>query len=106
MNDTTYIEASRVLAERVLQQSSEPEQRIQTIVLRVLGRGPADDELAALERQLQTTLGYYRDHPDDAEALIRQGQAPVETSVPAAELAAYTVLANTVLNLDEAVTHE
>ena len=106
MNDTTYIEAARVLAEHAMREALEFEDRVQIIVTRVLGR-PADlVESVALLRQLQTTLDYYVDHPKEAAALIGQGQAPVDETLAAPELAAYTALANTVLNLDEAITHE
>ena len=106
MNDTTFIEAARVLAQEVLSQSKSTGERVAEVVRRVLARPPRGDELAVLLTQLYDTRSYYDKHPGESLTLLGHGQAPPLDGVDPAELAAYTTVANTVLNLDEAVTRE
>jgi hypothetical protein len=58
-----------------------------------------------LLRQLfQQQLAAYRDDPDAALKLLRVGEAPRDESLDVPELAAWTMVASTILNLDETVT--
>ncbi len=103
LNDTTMFEASRHLALRAIQDMPENE-RVEGLVNRVLSRAPSEEETALLERELARNREYYHKHPSEATQYVNQTW--LETTVPATELASYTLLASMVLNLDEAMTHE
>lgn len=95
LNDETYLEAARALAE-----AKEPA----AIFARVVGRAPQAAELAVLQREYDRARRYYAAHPGDAEKLLTVGQSP--NRAVSAELAAAMVVASMTLNLDEAITHE
>ena len=104
MNDVQHVEAARHLASRVLQQAApDTGDRIDLLFRLVLGRYPDGVERQELQSAVEDFL--QRDQPDQAaaEQLIRFGQSPPADHLPAEQLAAYTLLANLVLNLDEAV---
>ena len=103
MNDVQHVEAARVLAERVMKEDSASVSRLGLMFRLVLARYPDPFE----ERELQEVLSHWLDqfHLDSsaAEALVKTGQSEPSQLFQPAELAAYTLLANLVLNLDEAV---
>jgi hypothetical protein len=102
LNDENYLEASRALAALVL---GKP-QPIQEMSLRVLSRQLREPELTVLTRELERALDHYRNHPDDAVTFLARGQFEPDLSLPASELAAHTIVASLLFNLDEAMTHE
>ncbi len=79
---------------------------IQEMFLRVLSREPSDSELTVLSREHKRALDHYRQHPSDAETFLARGQFSPDPSLPAPELAAYSIVASMLFNLDEAITHE
>ena len=93
LNDETMMEASRAIAKRML--DAKAEDRLQLLYQAVLTRNPTAKEQSVLQRELDRALAHYRTHPDDARKL---------QTTP--ELAAHTLVASLVLNLDEAITHE
>ncbi len=105
MNDVTFVEAARKLAERVIHETT-PDKRLDLAFRLLLARGPSVLE----QRKLSSSLNYYKDHfssePEAAAKLVRQGESVSDTRIPVAELAAYTAVASLILNLDEAVTKE
>jgi hypothetical protein len=105
MNDVTFVEAARAMAQRVIREAA-PEGRLELAYKLVLGRSPNTAE----EQKLRNALGFYRQHfasnQDAAEKLIRQGESIADTAIPKAELASWTTICSLVLNLDEAVTKE
>jgi hypothetical protein len=64
------------------------------------------EELSVLEHQRNESLHYYRDHSEEALALLSVGQQAPPPRDLAAELAARMIVASMILNLDEAITHE
>ena len=104
MNDPTYVEASRKLAERLLTEAKSIDERITLAFRLATARRPSADEVAVLRHVFETRLAKYRHDPDAAKKLLRVGEAPVNDKLDAAELAAWSAVANVVLNLDEAVT--
>jgi mono/diheme cytochrome c family protein len=106
LNDAGYLEASRAIAASALRAFPEKPARIAEIVRRVLLRAPSDAERAVLQRELDRALAYYGSHPHDTAKLLAVGQSPPDAALPAADLAAYMLVATLVLNLDEAITHE
>jgi hypothetical protein len=107
MNDVTFVEAARVLAERVIIEAApEPGERITRAFRLVLARPPTAAELETLLRNWSRQLAHFQQHPDEAEALVKTGEAARKTSDETTELAAYTAVVSLILNLDEAITKE
>jgi hypothetical protein len=102
MNDVQFVEAARALAARTLQDSGETDGRLASMFRRVLTRSPRPDELAVLRTLLENQLTTYRAAPADAGKAIRFGESVPPDGVDASELAAWAMVANAILNLDEA----
>ena len=104
MNDVQFVEAARVLAQHALGQERSTAERLDYIALRVLSRRLTSDEVEVLTGLVNDELAGYTDDPVAAEALLRIGETPASTNLSPTELAAWTLVANTFLNLDEALT--
>lgn len=105
LNDPTFVEASRVLAERLIDSGgSTAEERIASAYRRALSRAPTTDELSLLNGLFQEQLARYRADPDAADALCHTGVSPVPENVNLAELAAWTAITRVILNLHETIT--
>ena len=85
---------------------ASPADRIAWGFLRVTGRRPETAELQVLTGGLEKRLTKYRADEDAAKKLISQGESKPNPALAPAELAAYTLTANVLLNLDEVVTKE
>ncbi len=104
LNDPVYVEAAQALARRMaLDAAGSIEGRIDHGFRRVLTRPPSDREKQRLARLYVTELERYRADSTAAIALATDPLGPLEGSDPV-RLAAWTVVANVILNLDEAVT--
>jgi hypothetical protein len=107
MNDVTFVEAARCLAQRVLREAGkQPEARVRLAFRLVLTREPKDLELAVLLDDLNNQRARFRANPEAAKALIEAGESPRDPALDPVDLAAYTALAGLILNLDEAVTKQ
>ncbi len=107
LNEVTYVEAARKLAERMLRDGgTTPEQRITWAFRSVTARKPSVDEVSVLSKGLAKRLARYRQEPEAAKQLTTQGASAPAANLDVAELAAYTVTANVLLNLDEVITRE
>ena len=106
LNDTTFVEAARVLAESIMKESNEPQQRIVTVFQKVLCRQPTDFELKILSNRLKQLVKEYQANPEQGKALLEIGQAKRDEKIDAAEHAAYTMICTIILNLDEALTRQ
>jgi hypothetical protein len=105
LNDPTYVEAARALAERAaIEAGAAPEARITHAFRLGTGRRPAAREVSVLRNLFEAQLASYRRNRTAAEALIAVGESPRRTRMDAAELAAWTMVASTILNLDETIT--
>jgi hypothetical protein len=107
MNDPTYIEAARKLAERILTEPGPAASREDRIIFAfriATARPPSLDELRLLRRLFDQQLTAFRNNPQAATKLLAVGESPRDDSHDAAELAAWTIVANVLLNLDETVT--
>ena len=103
LNDETYVEASVQLGLQAHEQS--PATRIDFMVRKILGRSVTDAERKILEQQLNSHVGDFRENLDAATELLSVGQTSRNADDPAT-MAALSLLASTLLNLDEAITHE
>ncbi|MCI0723564.1 MAG: DUF1553 domain-containing protein [Acidobacteria bacterium] len=107
MNDPTYVEAARALAQRTLTEAGrDPANRVQFAFRRATGRKPAAAEVRLLTELAQKQLGAYRRDKMAAADLLRVGDSPFDEKANASELAAWTVVASSILNLDETITKE
>jgi mono/diheme cytochrome c family protein len=107
LNDVTYVEAARVLAERLLTQGgATPEERIITLFRMATARSPRDAERLILIRSLERFRKQYQADKEGALKLVSVGEAPRDEKLDVVELAAYTGLASVVLNLDEVISKE
>ncbi|MCA9132249.1 MAG: DUF1553 domain-containing protein, partial [Planctomycetales bacterium] len=104
MNDVQHVEAARALATGVLRHSNTDSELIDTMFRSVLARYPDAVERHELEAALSKFRERFANAPEAAEALIHTGQTPPTATLPAGELAAATLLANLIFNLDETVT--
>ena len=105
-NDVTFVEAARHLASRMIKQAKTPEQRIRRGWRLALSRHPTKDELAILLRAHKKYVSLYSRDKKAAERLIAHGESPRDKSLDLVQHAAYTVIAQTILNLDETITSE
>lgn len=104
LNDPAFVEASRALAQRLLEQKGEDADRIRTVYRRALARDPRDAELQSLLAFIQRMRASYREKPEDAGRLIGAGNLRAPAEVDKVELAAWTNLCRVVLNLQETIT--
>jgi hypothetical protein len=104
MNDPTYVEASRKLAERLLSATQSDKKRVELAFQLALARPPAQEELAVLLRIAQEQIAVYRGDQAAAAQLLGVGEAARNQGLDSAELAAWTIIANVILNLDETIT--
>ncbi|MBL8795304.1 MAG: PSD1 domain-containing protein [Planctomycetia bacterium] len=106
LNDTTYVEASRALAERLLTAEGTDEQRIDQAFRLVLARSPASAEQTILQAGLKRLRSQYTADPAAAKKLLAVGESKRNDKLDVTEHAAFTGLCNLILNLDEALTRE
>ncbi len=107
MNDVTYVEASRKLAERMMREGgASPEERIAHGFRLAMARIPLPKENSVLRGVYQRFLDKYVEAPDTAAELLAEGESEYDESLDRAELASYAGIASLILNLDEAITKE
>jgi hypothetical protein len=100
LNDPQFVEAARVLADRAIQAAAGDDARIDLIARRVLSRPFTPAELAVVKRSLSDLSAWYGDHATEAAQLVAVGDAKPTTADPV-QLAAWTMLTNQLMNLDE-----
>ncbi|MBS1724544.1 MAG: DUF1553 domain-containing protein [Armatimonadetes bacterium] len=106
LNDETFVEAARALAQNSLKSSANADAAIGRAFRALLGRKPTTKEAQTLASGYSRFLAKYSADPKSAEALIGEGAYPREPKLPVPQVAAMTVVCSTILNLDETVTKE
>jgi hypothetical protein len=107
LNEVTFVEAARALATRLIKEGgSTPQDRLTYGFRLVTGRRPSVAELEVLVAGFDEDAATYAEFPDAATQLLAVGERPAAADLDTAELAAWTVTANVLLNLDEFVTRE
>ncbi len=105
LNDPTYIEASRKLAERILTEGGQTsDERIAFAFRLATARKPGTREIAVLRQIFDRQHAAYRQDHEAATRLLSVGESPRNEKLDIAELAAWTTVASVILNLDETVT--
>ena len=106
MNDVTYVEAARLMAERALTETTAPRQRLAWMFRLVLARTPSEAEQDVLLKSLAAQLETFKTKSDDAKRLLAIGERRNNPKLKPEELAAYATVASLILNLDEAITKQ
>jgi hypothetical protein len=107
MNDVTYVEASRMLAQRIMTEGgTTPEERLTLAFRLATARRPKPAELRILRDGFYHHLQRLRANRKAALELLSVGESPRQEKLDVSELAAYTAVAGLILNLDEAITKE
>ena len=101
MNDVQFMEAAYALAERSMEAQADFDQRLDLLSTRVLARPLALAERQIAAKAFQDFRRYYLAHPADAGKLLNVGEKKADPALPPAEFAAFAMLANQLLNLDE-----
>ncbi len=105
LNDTQHFEAARSFGARMLTEGgTTPAERITFGYRATLSRDPDADELQVVQTVLDQYLDRYRQDPAAAKAVVSVGESTPPGSMNDVELAAYTLIGNLILNLDETVT--
>ena len=105
-NDEQFVEAARVLAQRTLADAAAAtdEHKLAAMFRRCTSQTPEAGELAALAQALADFRARYANDEMSAKQLVEVGEAPTDTRFDARELAAWTLLANALLNLDATIS--
>jgi hypothetical protein len=106
MNDVTFVEAARVMAERVMKTERTTGDRLAFAWRLATARSPSAVESKILHAALDHHLAHYRARSAAAAKLVSAGEAPRDRLLDIAEHAAYSAVCNMILNLDEVITKE
>jgi hypothetical protein len=102
LNDPQFVEAARHLAQTTLKESGERfEDRADFLAKRILLRALRPEEEQVVRTSFDELLDFYQSQPEDARKLIAVGESKADPSLDASMLAAWTMIANELLNLDE-----
>ncbi len=104
LNDPTYVEAARSLAEHLLQIEQTDDARLLVAFQQVLARNPSDVETKILAGLLTQARQKFAAQPDAAKNLLAVGQVAANPGYEPLQLAAWTAICTTLLNLDEAIS--
>jgi Protein of unknown function (DUF1553) len=104
MNDPQFVEASRILSEKMIKNSTPSvSERLQYGFQALTSRKAHPAELTALKDLFEKELSYFKQNLEKAEKLLNVGEYPRDKNLDAAEVAAYTIVASTIMNFDEFV---
>ena len=111
MNDPQFVEAARILAEKMIKSTPFPKEpgfrsiiesgRLAYGFQALTSRQPRANELAELQKLLDKELAYFKDNPEKATDLLSVGEYQRDQNLDASEVAAYTIVASTLMNFDE-----
>ncbi len=104
MNDVTFVEAARVLAQQVWRMNTTTEARIRRMFYVATGREANSHEAQVLLELNADLWDQYRAQPELARRLLQAGESPRDETIDTAELAAAVAVANVLLSLDEVIT--
>jgi hypothetical protein len=105
LNDPSYVEAARVLAARVLREGGDTtHERVHFAWRAVLSRDPAQGEVEIITLLYRDHIQHFDSHPEEATQLLTEGLFPAPADRSPTEVAAWTSVTRTLLNLQEATT--
>lgn len=104
MNDPQFVEAARNLAAKAMAEQQSFDERLDLISLRLLNRKFDTAEREVVKSTLDAALAYYTAKPEEARLAIAAGESKALETIPAPELAAWSLVASQIFNLDETLT--
>ncbi|WP_437221822.1 PSD1 and planctomycete cytochrome C domain-containing protein [Planctomicrobium sp. SH661] len=104
LNDPTYVEAARAFAELIIRSGDSRQQRFDFAYQRALSRSINASEAAVLSELLDQHSAEYRNDPESASSVLKNGVQPPPADQDAVELAAWTSVARVILNLHSTIT--
>jgi hypothetical protein len=104
MNDVQHVEAARAFAERVLGQPGTDQERLDRAFRLVTARTPVAAERKLLQESLQTHRARFTQAPEEAKRVLTNGESKPREDLPPVEVAAWTLVANLLFNLDETLS--
>jgi hypothetical protein len=106
LNDTTYVEAARAFAQRVILSGKEDAARLDLAFKLAMARSPTPDERDILLQRLEYLKTQFSEDAGAAAKLLAVGESKRDEKIDANEHAAWTSLCQLILNLDESLTKE
>ena len=105
LNDPTFVEAARALAQQALLETGDDDDARVRLAFRIaISRYPDPTELEMLRSLLEAARRQYDKHPEEASALLEVGEQPFDASIYSRELAAWTSVTRAIINLSEFTT--
>lgn len=105
LNDPQFVEAARAMAERLIKEGGDSvEQKIGLAYRLTTARQPNSREIAIMNDALEEQLNVFKDDPESAKKFLEVGESKRDESIDLTEHAAWTVISQLILNLDEALT--
>ena len=104
LNDPQFVEAARQLAAKAIASTKDFDGRLDLATESLLGRKFEKSERVVMRKLVQSALQKYQSNPADAQALIAVGESKPDENLPPTELAAWTIAASEIMNLDESLT--
>ena len=104
MNDIQFIEAARVLAQKILNENLEKKLKIEKAFRMITSRLPKEKELKILLDLWNESKIEFNKYPKDAEKLVEIGEFPIYNNLDKIELASFTIVTSAIFNLNETIT--
>jgi Protein of unknown function (DUF1553)/Protein of unknown function (DUF1549)/Planctomycete cytochrome C len=104
MNDPTVLEASRVLAQKLVSEQSSTEEKIQKAFRLIICRKASDKEISILKKYYDEQLQLFQQKKLDASATLKVGEFPLNEKLDLNISAAMMKVINTIYNMEEAIT--
>lgn len=104
LNDPQFVEAAKMLAARTMEAAPAFDARLDLITGKLIDRSLKPEERAIVKATLDEMMATYRAQPEEAKKLLATGATAAPAQLDASELAAWTIVASQIMNLDEAVT--
>jgi hypothetical protein len=105
LNDEQFVEAARTLAQATLKEGgADVEARVNFMTTRLVARPFRPEEHKIVRSVLDELVAHYQAHPEEAKKLIAYGESKADAGLDPAMLAAWTMVANQLMNLDEVLT--
>ncbi len=105
LNDVQFVEAARNFAQRIMLEGGESaEERLAFAYIQAIAREPTESERSALLSVFAAATDHYSANAEATKQLLEFGESKHDESLDATELAAWTIIASSILNLDETLT--
>jgi hypothetical protein len=106
MNDPTYVEAARALAERAVRRIASDDERVRFVFRSLLTREPCESEMTTFLDAASFYRRRYAENKEAADSLLGVGASPRDAKLASDEVAALAAISMLIMNLDETLTKE